>query len=190
MNFRNPIAFLTLTLLIFGGPGLAHALGAGTINRSEVAVQSEPNVKSEVLLQLSKGTKVEILEEKAGWLKIKVALDASFQFEGWVGSKFVTRKKPPIAKAVKPAPKTAATPRQATVVPTPVPTAAPPANPALDQFFETATSSKSTSSAAVAPSRASTPEQTTPPSFTEPATRRVPQGVGFVENLTDRASAR
>lgn len=47
----------------------------GLISGKDVSVRSAPSASSEVLLQLEQGRRVQLLDRKGAWLKIRVALD-------------------------------------------------------------------------------------------------------------------
>ncbi len=182
--------FITGVLCSFS----AFSQTGGVVNRSGISVYSEPNVKSEVLLQPEKGSKVTILEQQGGWIKIRVALDKSFSFEGWVGRKYVDVK----ASTAQPTPSRSAAPPPTSAPPmVAAPAAAAAAKPAaktspeLDKFFEPAKpTSTETFAAPVTQAKVAAPAEPSEKfSFTKSKdARRVAKGDSFVEQLTDKAS--
>ncbi|HLG19318.1 MAG TPA: SH3 domain-containing protein [Bdellovibrionota bacterium] len=205
---RLTLASFFLSMLAVSG--VAFGQTKGTVNGNNVAVRSDPNTKSEILITLEKGKAVTVIEQRGGWLRIKVALDAAFTFDGWVSAKLITWKKPAAASVVaskKAAP--AKTPVASVTTPAPVsprinptpsvPSASPPTAPAggaptpLDQFFESsgsvpppATTNSPSATAnktfAQIPSDAEGPGR--PANFERPPTRQ-----DFLTPLGDRASA-
>jgi uncharacterized protein YgiM (DUF1202 family) len=136
---------IALLLLAFSAP--AAAKSPGVVTGRNVAVHEGPAAKSPILVTLDKGKALTVLAKRPGWLQVKVQLDKTFSFTGWVPEKFVKWKegsaaeKPVIAPRITPkqpplriVPPQAPMPIVAPVSrPSPVPTAAPP--PDLDRFF-------------------------------------------------------
>lgn len=106
----------------------------GSVTANKVWILSNPHPKSEVLLKVDKGQKVRVLKEKGSWLKVRIALDAEYSFEGWVSRRFVKWKRPksvkrrtPKRKRVTPKPRIAKKrrPLVSKKKPTPIPLAEP-----------------------------------------------------------------
>jgi hypothetical protein len=125
------------------------AQSSGTV-LANASVYEQPNPKSEVLVDLTKGKTVSVFEQRGGWVKVKVQLDKAFSFTGWMSAKKVQWKGS--VQAARPVP--TAVPRTAQQMrPAPAPTAVPRSD--LDQFFAPAGSAPPPTSATEFPSEAS-----------------------------------
>ncbi len=61
-------------------------IDSGVVNVSDVNVRSKPDINSEILKKLDKGTKLEIFEYSANWARVKIE-EGRF---GWVSKDYVT----------------------------------------------------------------------------------------------------
>lgn len=126
--------YLLVLLLLF--TSLAHAQTQVAIQKATANVYSSPSTKSEVLVTLKKGSRVDVAGvTETGWAKIKVTV-SGFQFEGWIRRDAITK------------PKTAAAPKAVPAKKAPTPTAkssmSSSSSSQLEQFFEPSSSSAST----------------------------------------------
>lgn len=136
--------YLLLGILLF--TSIAHAQTQALIQSATAKVYSNPTAKSDVLVTLKKGSKVEVAGvTDSGWAKVKVTV-SGFQFEGWVPKSNLSKSK----AAPKAAPKALAKPTpapQPRVAPAPQPKMSNSSSTQLEQFFEPSGSSNSTASA-------------------------------------------
>lgn len=119
------------------------------IQKPTVKVFANASSKSEVLVTLKKGSKVEVAGvTDSGWAKVKVTV-SGFQFEGWVVKSALSK-----IKTATPAPKAMVT-RQAPVAKPAAPQASgkltPTSSTQLEQFFEPSNSSETSSTPAPQP---------------------------------------
>lgn len=87
-----PVAIITI--LFMAGMAYGEANKNGTINADSVNMRTTPETSSKVIMQLSKDTKVSVIEQTNDWYKISYN-DAT----GWVFSQFVDVKDSVIATA-------------------------------------------------------------------------------------------
>lgn len=130
-------------------PSIAAAQTQVLIQKPTAKVYASPSAKSDVLVVLKKGSKVDVAGvTDAGWAKVKVTV-SGFQFEGWVIKSALGGKAPvaakPAAKAIVAAPAPRPTPQ-------PTNTMKSSSSTQLEQFFEP-------SSPSSAPSPEPTPSQ-------------------------------
>lgn len=147
--------YLLLGILLF--TSFAHAQTQALIQKPLVKVYANPTSKSDVLVTLKKGSKVEVAGvTDSGWAKVKVTV-SGFQFEGWVVKSALSKTKAPAPKAIAkptPAPQPKVAPQPSTKMTT-------TSSTQLEQFFEPAPSSSSTTAAA-APEPVSRVEESKP----------------------------
>lgn len=83
---------LILTMFLLAGMAYGATKKTGTINADSVNVRATPETSSKVIMQLSKGTKVNIIEQSNDWYKVSYN-DA----DGWVFGQYVDVKNSQIA---------------------------------------------------------------------------------------------
>lgn len=76
---------LIIIMMLLNSMALAVENVTGTVNTETLRLRKEPSVESIVLDLLSKDDKVEILEEKDGWYKVKFK-----DYTGYVSKEFIT----------------------------------------------------------------------------------------------------
>ena len=131
--------YLLLGILLF--TSIAHAQTQALIKSTTAKVYSNPSSKSDVLVTLKKGSKVDVAGvTDSGWAKVKVTV-SGFQFEGWVPKSNLSKSKAAPKAVAKPAP--APQPR---VTPAPQPKMSSSSSTQLEQFFEPSGSSSNTAS--------------------------------------------
>lgn len=72
------------------------SISAATVTGSVVNVRSKPNLSSEVLTQLSKGTKVDIFERSGDWYRISIGEDRF----GWVNKEFLSVRSDTVSRGL------------------------------------------------------------------------------------------
>jgi hypothetical protein len=147
--YYNAIMTKYLLIALIFVTSFAHAQSTVLIQKPMAKVYANPSLTSEVLVELKKGSKVEVagLTEKGDWAKIKVTV-SGFQFDGWVQRSTITKPKASAAPAV--AAKKVVKP-QARVTPKPASTMTKSSSTELEQFFEPSAPSSGSSSFTPAP---------------------------------------
>ena len=84
------VVFTVAVLLLAGG--FSHAEQMYVKGITQITMRSEPGVRHSILAMLESGTRLEMLQEKPDWSKVRL----SDGREGWVLSRFVTEEKPEI----------------------------------------------------------------------------------------------
>ena len=72
------------------------SISAGTVNGSVVNVRSKPDVNSEILTKLEKGTKVDIYEQSGDWYRISIGEDRY----GWVNGEFISVRSETVSRGL------------------------------------------------------------------------------------------
>jgi len=72
-------------------PQIQRELGPGHVTATALNVREEPNTDSAVLTMLRRGAPLELIEEKEGWYRVRVASGQT----GWVSVRYVSRGTPP-----------------------------------------------------------------------------------------------
>lgn len=114
------LIFLSIFCLFLPSQADAKTIGLTTVNK--VNVRSEPNSRSEALVVLSKGRKMEVLGRKGSFYKVRLRLPDGFSFDGYIYNKslkIIRRGAPKPRVTPKPAYRPAPPPPRQTYSPPP-----------------------------------------------------------------------
>ncbi len=100
-------ALLVLFSFVIGLPFFlcseeAQASQPGVVKVSRVTVYSQPNRKSEPLVQLKKGQKIKVVSRRRSWFRVRLSIKGGFEFSGWIPVRAVAFKKRPSRRRVQP----------------------------------------------------------------------------------------
>ncbi len=89
-----------------------YAQTQGVVSARLANVREKPTTRSEVLMRLRKGQKLQVLSQRGKWYKVRVKVDANFTFDGWMSKKVVKVKKASSSRSRRSSGKVAPPPRR------------------------------------------------------------------------------